>query len=105
MGIALPGAIAAKLIYPEKRVLACLLYTSLRLADGAGSFVGGAHIVADGLSLPAHGKAAYKKRSRHPPRGHRCHAGGAGVRTGDQGVQPESAVYRRPEPQLSLIHI
>ena len=74
-------------------------HAALRLADGTGSFVGGARVAADGLSLPAHGKAAYKKGPRHSPRGHRRHAGGAGVRAGDQGVQPEGAVYRRPEPQ------
>ncbi len=48
----------------------------------------------DGPSFPAHGKAAYKKGSRHSPRGHRRHAGGTGVRAGDQGVQPKDAVYR-----------
>lgn len=45
-------------------------HAALRLADGAGSFVGGARVAADGLSLPAHGKAAYKKGPRHPPHGH-----------------------------------
>ena len=69
------------------------------LIKGIAALVGGARVAADGLSLPAHGKAAYKEGSRHPPRGHRRHAGGAGVRAGDQGVQPEGAVYRRPEPQ------
>lgn len=57
-------------------------HAALRLADGAGSFVGGACVAADGLSLPAHGKAAYKEGSRHPSRSHRRHAGGAGVRAG-----------------------
>ena len=92
LGVCANGAVA--LIALILVLILAWNYAALRLADGTGSFVGGACVAADGLSLPAHGKAAYKKGSRHSPRGHRRHAGGTGVRAGDQGVQPKDAVYR-----------